>query len=102
MARQMTWIVLGMLFLAGSLFLSPKSYSQAISGDLVGTVSDSSGATVPNASITAENVGTGFKADQATNAAGEFHFSNLPVGTYKVTATPEVSRQLRWLTSPSN
>ena len=87
MARQMTWIVLGMLFLAGSLFLSPKSYSQAISGDLVGTVTDATGAIVPNASLTAENVATGVKTTVVGNATGGFRFSNLPVGDYKVTAT---------------
>ena len=73
--------------LAAFLLLPLRSYSQAISGDLVGTVIDSSGAVVPNASLMAENTATGFKANETTNAAGEFHFSNLPVGTYKVTVT---------------
>src|SRR6266404_3838889 len=41
--------------------------AQAISGDVVGTVLDKSGASVPNAAILAENVATGVKTSTTSN-----------------------------------
>ena len=61
--------------------------AQLTSGDLTGTVQDSSGAAVPGATVEVVHVATGVKNSQTTGAAGEYHFSNLPVGTYDVTAT---------------
>jgi len=58
--------------------------AQAISGDVVGTVLDKSGASVPNAAILAENVATGVKTSTTSNGQGEFRFGNLPVGTYTI------------------
>jgi hypothetical protein len=58
--------------------------AQAISGDVVGTVLDRTGASVPNAAISAENVATGVKTSTTSNAQGEFRFGNLPVGTYTI------------------
>ncbi|HEY3616867.1 MAG TPA: carboxypeptidase-like regulatory domain-containing protein, partial [Candidatus Sulfotelmatobacter sp.] len=59
------------------------AFGQAISGNLVGTVSDPSGAVVSNAEVTATNVGTNASAVTHTNGTGEYRFDNLPVGNYK-------------------
>ncbi len=61
------------------------AFGQAISGNMVGTVTDPSGAVVANAEVTATNVGTGASATANTNSTGEYRFDNLPVGTYKIT-----------------
>ena len=61
--------------------------AQITSGDLVGKVSDSTGAIVPNATIEAVNLGTGQKVTTTTNSSGEYHFTNLPVGHYKLAAS---------------
>jgi hypothetical protein len=61
------------------------AYGQAISGNLVGTVWDSSGAAVANAEVTATNLGTAQLIPSRTNNTGEFRFENLPIGTYKIT-----------------
>ncbi len=58
---------------------------QAISGNLVGTVSDSSGAVMDNVEVTLMNVGTNVSTVTHTNSTGEYRFDNLPVGTYKIT-----------------
>jgi uncharacterized protein (UPF0333 family) len=55
---------------------------QAISGDLVGTVIDPSGATVPNATVEATNDGTNVKSSTTTGANGTYRLSNLQPGTY--------------------
>ena len=61
--------------------------AQTISGNLVGTVTDPSGAAVPNADVTATNVATNVKFDTKSNATGEYRFSNLPVGSYDISAS---------------
>jgi len=62
-------------------------HGQAVSGDLLGVVTDSSGAVVSNAQVVATNLGTGAKATTKTNATGEYRFINLPVGHYSLEAT---------------
>lgn len=57
---------------------------QAISGDIVGTVVDKTGAAVPGASIEVDNVATGVKASATSRDQGDFRFGNLPVGTYTI------------------
>lgn len=58
--------------------------AQAISGDLLGVVTDSTGAVVPNVQVVATNIGTGVKTTTVTNSGGEYHFINLPVGHYSI------------------
>ena len=72
-------------YLAASVFLiTSLGFSQAISGDLVGTVTDATGAVVPNASVTATNLATSVKTTGKSNANGEYRFTNLPIGNYKI------------------
>src|SRR4051812_41667250 len=59
-------------------------FGQAMSGTLLGTVSDSTGATVANAKITATNVATSTSYESVTNEGGNFTIPNLPPGTYSV------------------
>jgi hypothetical protein len=54
-------------------------------GTIRGTVTDSSGALVANASVTALDVGTGATRETKTNSRGEYQFFGLRSGTYKVT-----------------
>jgi len=66
---------------------SVAAFGQAISGDLVGIVKDTSGALVANASVEVTNLGTGQKQTTTTNNNGEYRFINLPAGHYSVEAT---------------
>jgi hypothetical protein len=66
---------------------SATAFSQAISGNLTGVVTDPSGAAVNGATVDATNVGTGQKVTTTTRGSGEYILSNLPVGTYNVAAT---------------
>src|SRR5438067_1510610 len=67
--------------------LSGIASGQATDGNLTGTVLDSTGAAVPNAAVEAENVATGIKTRTTSGADGTYRLNNLPVGTYKVTAS---------------
>ncbi len=71
---------------SGASLFSPALYAQAISGDLVGTVADATGAVVPNATVTAVNAATGVRAAASTNAAGAYRLTNLLPGNYNVSA----------------
>jgi hypothetical protein len=60
---------------------------QAVSGNLTGTVTDATGAAVNGATVEAVNLGTGQKITSTTRGSGEYLFSNLPVGNYRITVT---------------
>src|SRR6185503_19699500 len=61
--------------------------AQSVSGTLVGTVVDPSGAAVPNADVVATNVATNVKSETKSSGTGEYRFNNLPVGSYDISAT---------------
>jgi len=61
--------------------------AQVISGDLVGTILDKTGATVPGASVDAVNASTGVHYPTTAGPNGEYRINNLPVGIYNITAT---------------
>ena len=63
------------------------AFAQANSGDLTGTVFDSSGSAIPNANVVATNEETGVKTTAQTNAGGAYRFTNLPAGRYTLTAS---------------
>src|SRR5690349_5257610 len=62
-------------------------FGQAISGDLVGTIQDASGAGVPGALVSVVNDATNIRTAATANDAGEYRIPNLPAGTYTLTAT---------------
>ncbi|MBK9166622.1 MAG: TonB-dependent receptor [Bryobacterales bacterium] len=51
---------------------------------LVGTITDSTGGTIPNAAVTITNVQTGFSASRPSGADGSYVFTLLPVGEYRL------------------
>ena len=65
------------------------SFAQSISGDLVGTVYDASGAAIPNATVVVKNDGTGVANTTKSSAAGDYRVPNLPPGTYTITVTAQ-------------
>jgi hypothetical protein len=63
------------------------AFAQAISGDLVGTIQDPSGAGVPAAAVAVINDATNIRNSATANNAGEYRLTNLPAGTYTLTAS---------------
>ena len=59
--------------------------ARSADGNLVGTVYDASGKTIPEASIAAKNTATGVVAETKSDQSGAYRFNNLPVGSYSVT-----------------
>ncbi len=62
-------------------------FGQATDGNIIGTISDATGASVPNAAVVVENVATGVKTTTKSDGNGEYRAPNLLVGTYNVTAS---------------
>src|SRR3954452_11194284 len=58
--------------------------AQFESGTVLGTVRDPSGGTVPDASVTLENVKTDVSFQAKTDANGNYQFVNQRLGTYRV------------------
>ena len=61
--------------------------SQVLYGSLVGNVTDSTGASIPRASITATNAATGAARSATSDSSGQYSLIDLPAGTYAVTIT---------------
>ena len=59
----------------------------APTASLAGTVTDSSGAVVPAASVTVTNRGTQFARTSTTGANGRFLLTLLPIGSYSLEAS---------------
>lgn len=74
-------LLLGCLFLLGQPLLAQS----LTSGDIAGTVTDPSGAGVPNAAVTAASRETGAVQTTSTNGQGSYHFAFLKPGHYQVT-----------------
>ncbi len=56
-------------------------------GQITGTVRDSSGANLPNAQVTVTNAATGDKRTTTTNSSGEYLAAGLTPGTYDLEVT---------------
>ena len=66
------------------LFLSQLCYGQAVTATILGTVTDSTGAVVANARVTATQTSTGTSRTSQTNGSGNYVFPNTTPGTYSV------------------
>ena len=58
--------------------------AQAPTAQIVGRITEKTGAAVPNAAIDVENTGTGLKRHATSSAEGDYLIPSLPVGTYTV------------------
>jgi hypothetical protein len=75
------------LILASLLCCSAMSGQSLNTSQVVGTVTDSSGATVPDAVVVLTQTDTGFTRSVKTNSSGNYTVSDLPLGPYKLQVT---------------
>ena len=71
--------------LTAFLGLAIPAFAQLTTADIVGTVTDATGAVIPNAQITVLNLDTHQQRNITSNASGEYQVTTLPVGRYSVT-----------------
>src|SRR4029077_6710070 len=77
-----------LLFSLAALVATP-AWAQTQLGTLFGTVTDTSGAVVPGADVSVENVTTGLKRDGRTDKTGEYQLVGLPTGRYTLRVEKE-------------
>jgi hypothetical protein len=74
----------------GVVILAPVVTAQtAGSASIGGTVTDTSGAVVPNATVTIRNPVSGFVRTVTTDSAGQFRIPNVPFNPYHLTVTAQ-------------
>lgn len=79
------WL-LGLLIAALAVSQLPV-FAQFSSGSLGATVTDATGAVVPQAKVVLKNESTGALRESVTNSSGFFNFPSIPPGSYTVTVT---------------
>ena len=77
-------VIFSLIAVAGS-----PAVAQSVRGAIGGSVTDPTGALIPNATITATNQGTGGKNTTHSTGAGVYNFPDLPIGTYVVTVSAD-------------
>lgn len=74
-------LVLLSLVLTSCRFLAAQATA---TGNIVGVVSDATGAALPNATVTATNRGTNVQRTATSNSSGQYRFDLLPAGVYDI------------------
>ena len=69
------------------LLLPAAVTAQSISGELVGTIYDATGAIVAGASVVATHSSTGVQSSTVSSSTGQYRIGNLPVGSYSLKVT---------------
>jgi hypothetical protein len=69
------------------LALGLHAYAQSNSASITGTVQDSSGAVVPNATVEIHNPVSHFDRSTTTDGSGRFSFANVPFNPYHMSVT---------------
>ena len=83
--NQFQRISIGLLFVAVCTFaIGPQVLAQSDTSSLSGTVTDPSGAALPNAKVLVRNDATHTDRTTISNESGSFNLTNLPAGNYTV------------------
>jgi hypothetical protein len=77
----------GLLAAVALVFLLPSAQAQTVFGSMAGSVTDPTGAVIPNAQIQAKNEVTGTVRETVSTSAGAYRFTQLPIGRYDITVT---------------
>ena len=78
--RFRSWLMLLFAALLLTWQVMPAAAQSLTSGDVSGTVTDPTGAVVPNASLTLKSNDSGTAQTRTTNAQGSYRFSLLAPG----------------------
>ena len=79
------WLALSIVFEMGTA--GHRAAAQSATADILGTVTDTTGAIMPGAKVSVTALATSEKREATANVAGEFVFNNLNPGHYKVEVT---------------
>jgi Carboxypeptidase regulatory-like domain len=85
-SRLARW-TMSIVTLLATLLVSatPGAFAQANDAEIVGAITDASGAAIPNAQVTLTNVATGVAHTISALAEGQYRFSPVSPGVYRIT-----------------
>ncbi len=91
MKSQSLLMCTGLVCLMAIVLFSPRlMWTQSLTtGEINGTVTDPSGAAVPNATVTLKNNATGQTSTATSNSTGAYRFGLLNPGSYTVSASSQ-------------
>ncbi len=77
------------LILAAALLLiiAPRLAAQTVTGTILGTVKDATGASIPGVQISVNNLETGVVRTAITDDSGTYNVPSVPAGSYSITAS---------------
>jgi hypothetical protein len=84
--KRFTLWGLALVMVLGLLSASQPLLGQQITASITGTVEDSAGAALNDATVTARDTERDTSSTTKTTQGGVFNFNNLPIGTYEVKA----------------
>src|SRR5437868_15466316 len=93
-SRHLFVVVLAAIFTMMGLFTTSLGAQNISTAELHGTVHDSTGAVIPNATITISDASKGFTRTTTSDGQGEYQLLLLPPGTYVLTVTSPVVAKL--------
>src|SRR5262245_55559931 len=71
------------------LVFALAAYAQSDRGRLLGVIYDTSGAIVPNATVTVTNLATEASRQVQADARGQYRFDNLLPASYRISASAD-------------
>lgn len=77
-------VLIGSFTLIAGMLVTTAAHAQTYNGAIVGNVTDTSGAAVAGATVSAINAGTNSKYSATTSGSGSYSIPQLPIGTYVV------------------
>ena len=77
-------------------FLTVSVSAQLTTADVLGTITDPTGAVVPGATITIKNLGTGITASTKSSGTGDYIFNLLPPGHYSVVIEAQSFKKMEY------
>src|ERR1700733_7340869 len=75
----------GIVIAMAAVLCAPSLLAQTVTGNITGIVTDTSGAIIAGATVTARNQDTGVASPTTTNSSGFYSIQFLPIGHYDVT-----------------
>lgn len=91
LSLKRSWVI---LLILGCLQVTAKAQNTS-TGEIRGTVTDSSGAVIPRAEVTVTNLETGVVTHFMTNSAGLYDTVSTPAGSYRINFSKQGFKQLQ-------
>ena len=85
MTARLRPLLAACLLVLTPLALATTASAQAVTGTIIGTVADTTGAVLPGVSVTVKHAETGLTRTLVSDSNGEYTAASIPTGTYTVT-----------------